>query len=329
MRSRPTAVERIWHGHLPGPAAVFGLSSVRRVRAVGTSADRPAAGGRVATCRMRVAISAPLIETSAAHRCAVPANEGDGAGAGAWPSWCRWSISSSSFFSTLRLDFWLRPSPALSPRRELFAMAMFYRPAQFAGDPAPDVAFHLVRGLVILVCGMLAGAVGMQLRRQFEASILAATARDRITNLFGQHVSPQVVGAADGRGRRAPTSDIRRGRRHVRRFPQFHRRRALAFAAGGGRPARRCVRGAGRYPRPPWRHREQVSGRRISGAVRRAASRRPMPRTARSHAAREMLDANERVNQATSAGRCASASAFISARWSPAISARRGARNTP
>jgi adenylate cyclase len=40
---------------------------------------------------------------------------------------------------------------------------------------------------------MLAGAVGMQLRRQFEASIAAATARDRVTNLFGQHVSPQVV----------------------------------------------------------------------------------------------------------------------------------------
>ena len=47
--------------------------------------------------------------------------------------------------------------------------------------------------MVILICGMLAGAVGLQLRRQFEASILAATARDRITSLFGQHVSPQVV----------------------------------------------------------------------------------------------------------------------------------------
>jgi adenylate cyclase len=40
---------------------------------------------------------------------------------------------------------------------------------------------------------VLAGAVGVQLRRQFEASIQAATARDRVTNLFGQHVSPQVV----------------------------------------------------------------------------------------------------------------------------------------
>jgi adenylate cyclase len=33
----------------------------------------------------------------------------------------------------------------------------------------------------------------MQLRRGFAASILAATARDRVTSLFGQHVSPQVV----------------------------------------------------------------------------------------------------------------------------------------
>jgi adenylate cyclase len=46
---------------------------------------------------------------------------------------------------------------------------------------------------VIFACGVIAGAVGSQLRRQFEASIAAATARDHVTNLFGQHVSPQVV----------------------------------------------------------------------------------------------------------------------------------------
>ena len=62
--------------------------------------------------------------------------------------------------------------------------------------------------MIVLICGMLAGAVGMQLRRQFEASIKAATARDRITNLFGQHVSPQVVERlmAEGAG---TGSDIR------------------------------------------------------------------------------------------------------------------------
>jgi len=88
-------------------------------------------------------------------------------------------------------------------------MAMFYHPAQFADDPAPDVGFHFVRSLVILVCGMLAGAVGRQLRRQFEASIQAATARDRITNLFGQHVSPEVVERLMAEGANT-ASDVRR-----------------------------------------------------------------------------------------------------------------------
>src|SRR6202030_804097 len=52
---------------------------------------------------------------------------------------------------------------------------------------------HLTRSLILFTCGILAGAVGVQLRRGFAASIRAATARDRVTNLFGQHVSPQVV----------------------------------------------------------------------------------------------------------------------------------------
>lgn len=111
--------------------------------------------------------------------------------------------------STLRLDFWLSAFTGLVAAAELFAMAMLYRPEQFAAEPAPDFAFHLVRCIVILVCGVLAGAVGMQLRRQFEASIKAATARDRITNLFGQHVSPQVVERLMAEGK-STDSEIRR-----------------------------------------------------------------------------------------------------------------------
>jgi adenylate cyclase len=94
--------------------------------------------------------------------------------------------------STLRLDFWLSTFTGFVAAAELFGMAMFYRPLGTT-DPPPDLYFHSVRSVVVLICGMLAGGVGVQLRRQFEASILAATARDRITNLFGQHVSPQVV----------------------------------------------------------------------------------------------------------------------------------------
>jgi adenylate cyclase len=86
-------------------------------------------------------------------------------------------------------------------------MAMFYHPA--IGDQAEPLYYHAARSLILLICGMLACAVGMQLRRQFEASIKAATARDRITNLFGQHVSPQVVERLMAEGTKTG-SDIRR-----------------------------------------------------------------------------------------------------------------------
>lgn len=73
-------------------------------------------------------------------------------------------------------------------------MAMFF-PAWHMSDydPWQELGFHVARSVVLFGGGLLAGAVGSQLRRQFIASIAAATARDRVTNLFGQHVSPQVV----------------------------------------------------------------------------------------------------------------------------------------
>jgi adenylate cyclase len=110
--------------------------------------------------------------------------------------------------STLRQDFWLSTFTGFVAAAELFGMAMFYHPVGSA-DPPPDLYYHVVRSLVVLVSGMLAGAVGVQLRRQFEASILAATARDRITNLFGQHVSPQVVERLMSQGA-ATESEIRK-----------------------------------------------------------------------------------------------------------------------
>jgi adenylate cyclase len=94
--------------------------------------------------------------------------------------------------STLRLDFFLSTFTGFVAACELFAMAMHYEPAVNL-DPEPELYYHLSRSLIIFTCGVLAGAVGLQLRRGFAASIRAATARDRITNLFGQHVSPQVV----------------------------------------------------------------------------------------------------------------------------------------
>jgi adenylate cyclase len=93
--------------------------------------------------------------------------------------------------STLRLDFWLSTFTGFVAAAELLTVALYYNSASDTGEPL--IYFHAVRSTIILICGVLAGAVGARLRRQFAASIAAATARDRVTNLFGQHVSPQVV----------------------------------------------------------------------------------------------------------------------------------------
>jgi adenylate cyclase len=95
--------------------------------------------------------------------------------------------------STLRLDFWLSTFTGVVAAVELFAMAMLYHPAGEFAEAAQEPGYNLIRSVLLVVGGVLAGAVGVQLRRQFEASIAASNARDRVTNLFGQHVSPQVV----------------------------------------------------------------------------------------------------------------------------------------
>ena len=96
--------------------------------------------------------------------------------------------------STLRLDFWLSAFTGLVAAVGLAGLALFH-PDMPVGTAEPMLApgYHLGRAAILLVAGILAGAVGLQLRRQFEASIVAARTRDYVTNLFGQHVSPQVV----------------------------------------------------------------------------------------------------------------------------------------
>ena len=62
--------------------------------------------------------------------------------------------------STLRLDFWLSTFTGFVAAVELFCMAMFYHRAGSA-DPPPDLYYHSARSAVVLICGMLAGAVGV------------------------------------------------------------------------------------------------------------------------------------------------------------------------
>jgi len=203
----PTDIERIWHGHFPilSLYAAFVLFVVFELSVMRLLSQRLAQGRDVPYARRYLGA---LIETSLPTVGLYLQMTEMG------PTQALAFVAPLIYFifiilSTLRLDFWLSTLTGLVASAELLGMAMFYHPAQFAGDPAPDIGFHFVRSLVVLVCGMLAGAVGMQLRRQFEASIQAATARDRVTNLFGQHVSPEVVERLMAEGANT-ASDIRK-----------------------------------------------------------------------------------------------------------------------
>ena len=96
--------------------------------------------------------------------------------------------------STLRLDFWLSVWTGAVAAVQLLALAACLLPIEpFSDVPAQALTYNLSRSIVVLACGIIAGIVAGSLRRQFEASVRAAAARDRVTNLFGQHVSPAVV----------------------------------------------------------------------------------------------------------------------------------------
>ncbi|MEH2502473.1 adenylate cyclase [Bradyrhizobium sp. AZCC 1578] len=199
--------------------------------------------------------------------------------------------------STLRLDFWLSTFTGAVAAVQLFCMAMFYH-SPTGVEAEPSIYYHAARSLIILICGVLAGAVGHQLRRQFEASIKAATARDRITNLFGQHVSPQVVERLMAEGTKTDSDT----RRVAVMFVDFR-----SFTAGA-------------RTRTPQEVVDRLDGAfavlvdildRHGGIVNKflgdgflalfgAPLQAPDPAHRAVAAAREMLEANERLNEVTS-----------------------------
>jgi adenylate cyclase len=187
----PVSMERIWRGQfelwkfyvVATPLVIFELAVLRLLqRRIALNQDVPV---------LRRYLSA-LIETSLPTMALVFQMNAMG------PERALGFATPFAYFvfiilSTLRLDFWLSTFTGLVAAVELFAMAMLYHPAAAVAEAAQEAGYNIIRSVLLVICGVLAGAVGLQLRRQFEASIAASGARDRVTNLFGQHVSPQVV----------------------------------------------------------------------------------------------------------------------------------------
>lgn len=96
--------------------------------------------------------------------------------------------------STLRLDFWLSVWTGAVAAIEQFVLAAWLLPlGGVDAMPEQTYLYYLSRSAVLLGTGIVAGVVAGSLRRQFANSVASAVARDRVTNLFGQHVSPAVV----------------------------------------------------------------------------------------------------------------------------------------
>ncbi len=131
--------------------------------------------------------------------------------------------------STLRLSFWLASFTGAVAAAQMLAIAFIYLPAATMGMGSPmgreipmgdgmtmgtqnvqfSLGYHLTRSAALLAAGITAGWVAIRLRHQFEATMQAVAARDRVTNLFGQHVAPQVVDQLLATGGEK-TSEIRR-----------------------------------------------------------------------------------------------------------------------
>ncbi len=140
----PDSIERIWHGHLPiqplyGAFLVFAVFELSVLRLLNL---RLAQGRDVPYARRYLGA---LIETSLPTAALYLQMTTMG------PTQALAFVAPLVYFifiilSTLRLDFWLSTFTGFVAAAELFAMAMFYHPAQFADDPAPEVGFHFLLG---------------------------------------------------------------------------------------------------------------------------------------------------------------------------------------
>jgi adenylate cyclase len=96
--------------------------------------------------------------------------------------------------STLRLDFVLPVFTGVVAAVGYFGLANAVLPlSNTATTPFLSPYFHISKAMVMVLCGVVAGLVATQLRRKFVRAAEEASARERVTNLFGQHVSPEVV----------------------------------------------------------------------------------------------------------------------------------------
>ena len=96
--------------------------------------------------------------------------------------------------STLRLNFALPMFTGIVAAVGYLGVVAYRLPLSASADQAVlTPLYHVARALIMVLAGVVAGLVAVRLRATLERVLDEAAARDRVVNLFGQHVSPAVV----------------------------------------------------------------------------------------------------------------------------------------
>jgi len=135
--------------------------------------------------------------------------------------------------SALRLDPGLSLLTGLTSGAGYLALALWSLAQPIRGELdllLRSPYHHVGKAIIITLCGVAAAVVSRQIRGQLAAGLRLVEERNRITSVFGQHVSPAVVERllADGA---APSSESRRVCvmfLDIRDFTRFSERRSPA-----------------------------------------------------------------------------------------------------
>ena len=96
--------------------------------------------------------------------------------------------------STLRLDFRLSVFTGAVAALQYFALAHAYAGKGVDAEMPFDLPpFYIAKAAILLLAGLAAGFVALQIRSRVDNAFRASEERERIMSTFGQQVSPQIV----------------------------------------------------------------------------------------------------------------------------------------